>query len=142
MLDYVVFGNPLMNWLIAAAFPVVGIIIARVLISLLAVIGKRAEGLLQKIIEAMNSPILWAGFIVGFRFGMATLTFSDSIKSSLFAAVAFIIVLLLTWCMARAYNVIHEHILIPYVKREDTGVDLTLLNVLSIRFGCLVRAAR
>jgi MscS family membrane protein len=132
MLDYVIFGNELTHWLLAALFPLGGIIIAKIFILIFAAIGKRTGGLTEKIIGALNSPILWAGFVIGFRFAIATLAFSASIQTTLSAAVSFIIVLLLTWCLSKAYHVMHIHVLTPYVEREDTGIDLTLLNVLGI----------
>ncbi len=136
MLDYELFGNKTISWLLLLAFTVGGLIVARIQISVLRAIGNRIQGVLRPLAKALETPVLWAGFLLGLRLGIEPLSFPEQLAATVTLAITFLFVLLITWAMTRAYEAVHQHVFLPYAKREDTGIDLNLLNV----GGLVVRA--
>jgi MscS family membrane protein len=133
VLDQIVLGNSVKVWGVAAAILIVSLVVGRLVSAFLAAVSKHMPTAVVHIIaEGIQGPIMTIVLLFGARVALESLVLPDGAKVLLANATTFLLVLVLTWLCARAYDAIHRGVLEPYASRPGSSVDLHLFVVLRI----------
>ena len=120
-------GNTLENWLLALAWAVGGIIVARILYK---VVGRLARKLTAKtrsnlddlIVDKLEEPLVLALTIIALRTGYGQLTFGDSMDLFVDSAMKVAYALNITWGIARLVDAVIMNFFIPYTLSKESAM--------------------
>lgn len=131
MLDQVVWGNSVQNWLISAGVIVASLIIGRVISALMSRLAKRTRWEIAGIIaDDIGGPVVAFAFVFGMRLSIVTLIMQENVRELLTKGTTFGAGLVITWLFVKAYEAVHKGIFVPYANRPDTRIDLHVFVVL------------
>lgn len=128
------YGNTITEWAIAMVIIIATLVIGKVLYWVF-------KGVLQKltlktktrlddiILDMVEEPIVFALTIAGVWFGLRTLTFPEAFAALLSKGVKFLIMLSVTWLIARLFNAMFVHYLAPLAEKSENDLDDQLLPI-------------
>ncbi|PCJ82718.1 MAG: transporter [Bacteroidetes bacterium] len=125
------FGNPLTEWIIALAYVVASVFLARLVYRIFAQILKKLTASTKSelddlIVDSIQEPVSLAFILLGFYLGYSHLTFDASgvVMGQIFSVAA---VLDITWLVARLLDAVVSNL----VKRISKGSDVSMINQIS-----------
>lgn len=133
-LNQVYFGSSLGQWLLC-----VGIIIGAVMIGKLvywifktrvAKLAAKTESQLDDlIVDLIEEPIVFCITVAGIWYGISQLTLPEKVDRYVDMGVHFLIILALTWLIARLVEALFSHYLMPLAEKSDNELDDLLLPI-------------
>lgn len=127
-LDNTLFGNPLGEWLIALAWFVGSIVLARTLywISqrfLKPLAAKTSSQLDDLLVDTLEEPLAFAIVVVGMWWGYDHLDFGVSVQGWMQKVFTILVTLNVTWLIVRFIDALIREVLIPYAERSSGTMD-------------------
>ena len=122
-------GNSLENWLMALAWAVGGIIVARVLYKVVGGIARKLtaktrSNLDDLIVDKLEEPLVLALTIIALRTAYAQLSFGDGVDDFVDAAMKVAYALNITWGIARLVDAVIMNYFVPFtLRKESTMMD-------------------
>ena len=122
-------GNSLEHWLIALAWAVGGIIVARILYKVVGSIARRVtaktrSNLDDLIVDKLEEPLVLALTIIALRTAYAQLSFGDGVDDFVDAAMKVAYALNITWGIARLVDAVIMNYFVPFtLRKESTMMD-------------------
>lgn len=130
-MNNVFLGNSLSDWLLAASFIFLGVLVGRVAAGLLKGTVKRlGNEFLTTVADEFGGPLTLGVTLAGVSAAVESLTLPARIAHLAGQAIAFVFVLALTWLIVGVYEALHKRVLVPYAARSDGAIDLHLVTVL------------
>ena len=130
------FGSTLEQYLLFFGSLIAGIILAKILYYFIkkyvgALTAKTANKFDDLIIEAIETPLLFAGFIAGLVVGYHFLSPDiEFIKNNFGNAVRSLIILNLAWLLIRLTDGFLDHIVLPITRKTKPGIDDHILPLI------------
>ena len=129
-------GNSLEHWLIALAWAVGGIIVARILYKVVGSIARKItsktrSNLDDLIVDKLEEPLVLALTIIALRTGYGELTFGDSVDAFVDSAMKVAYALNITWGIARLVDALILNFFVPYTHTKE--------NAMMDQFGPILR---
>lgn len=126
--DRIIYHNSLIDWLISIAIIVATILLARIIYWVLSktmhqFTRQTETGLDDLIIKRIDTPVVLAIVLIGFRFSIERLTFPRSIDNYLQRGFVFMITLTITWFLTRVVRSLIEHWFKQYKEAEGGKAD-------------------
>ncbi len=141
MLDDLYYGNTVLQWLTALSLIVVSFIAARVLYWVLKgwlkfIVRRTKLSIDDLILDMAEEPAVFMLLVVGIRLSVQTLTLTAPILLLSENVYIFLLVIGVTWLIARLYDAMHRQFIAPLAAHTGTNLDDQLLPVLrtGIRF--------
>ena len=122
-------GNTLEHWLIALAWAVGGIIVARILYKVVGSIARKLtaktrSNLDDLIVDKLEEPLVLALTIIALRSAYAQLSFGDSVDDFVDTSMTVAYALNITWGVARLVDATIMNFFVPFTLRsESTMMD-------------------
>jgi len=122
-------GNTLEHWLIALAWAVGGIIVARILYKVVGSIARKLtaktrSNLDDLIVDKLEEPLVLALTIIALRSAYAQLSFGDSVDDFVDTSITVAYALNITWGVARLVDATIMNFFVPFTLRsESTMMD-------------------
>jgi len=128
-------GNSIEDWLISLAIAVGSVIISRIFyfISTKAIkpLLEKAKGTLFYIItDMLEEPFAVLIIIGGFYYAQKRLQFAASVNAGFDKIAFFIVILIITWAIARLIDNLISQYLVPVIEKSDSKLDDQLLPIL------------
>ena len=137
------YGNSVMDWLIALAI-VVGCIIAARIFYFISTHGikklfeKLKSKLLYTITDMVEEPLAVIICIAGFYYAQRRLNFSAAVDATIDKVLFFVIILVITWAIARLVDDLISEFVVPIVEKSDSKLDDQLLPIIRKIAGGLI----
>ena len=122
-------GNSLEHWLIALAWAVGGIIVARILYNVVGniarkITSKTRSNLDDLIVDKLEEPLVLALTIIALRTAYAQLSFGDGVDEFVDTSMKAAYALNITWGIARLVDAVIMNFFVPFTLRsESTMMD-------------------
>ena len=122
-------GNPLEHWLIALAWAIGGIIVARILYKIVGSIARKItaktrSNLDNLIVDKLEEPLVLALTIIALRTGYGQLTFGEEVDTFVDTSMKVAYALNLTWGIARLVDALILNFFVPFtLKKESAMMD-------------------
>ena len=122
-------GTSLEHWLIALAWAVGGIIVARILYKVVGSIARRVtaktrSNLDDLIVDKLEEPLVLALTIIALRTAYGQLTFGDNVDDFVDTSMTVAYALNITWGVARLVDAMIMNFFVPFTLRnESTMMD-------------------
>jgi len=128
------YGNTVGEWAIALGIIVGAILVGKVLYWLCSTTLRRLTAKTETkvddiIIDMVEEPIVFAITIAGIWWGIATLTLPETAQDWLDKGVQALIILAVTWLVARLLESLFTHYLAPLADRSENTLDDQLLPI-------------
>ncbi len=128
------YGNTIGQWALALTIIIVALVIGKVLYwlfkGLLNNLASRTKTRLDDIIvDMIEEPIVLALTLVGIWYGLNTLNFPEVFDKWLGNGLQFIVVLNITWLIARLFNSLFINYLAPLAEKSENDLDDQLLPI-------------
>ncbi len=133
--DTIVWNNSLDDWSISLAIIVGGFLFARLIYfitsKLLSKITSKTVWRLDDIlVEKFKAPFIFAIIIGAFWIALQRLHFSAQIETAIGQVYNVLIVLNITWAIARLVSALLQEYLLPYSQRDNTKLDSNVMALL------------
>lgn len=133
--DYTFIGNTLEEWLFALAIAVGSIIVSKLfyLISTKGIkrIFEKAKNRFMYITtDMLEEPIAVIIVIAGFYYAERRLTFPAGVDAKVDKVLLFVMILVLTWMIARLLNDLITEYIVPLTEKSESKLDDQLLPIL------------
>ena len=120
-------GNSLEHWLMALAWAVGGIIVARILYKVVGSIARKItsktrSNLDDLIVDKLEEPLVLALTIIALRTGYSELTFGDSVDAFVDSAMKVAYALNITWGIARLVDAVIMNFFVPYTLSKESAM--------------------
>lgn len=127
ILQHTFLGNSLEHWLLALAWAVGGIIVARVLYKVLGRVARRItaktrSNLDDLIVDKLEEPLVLALTIIALRTGYAQLSFGDDVDLFIDSAMKVAYALNITWGIARLVDAVILNFFVPYTLSKESAM--------------------
>ena len=134
-LDYVIYGNPIQDWLIALVIFALSPVVARGVYWLFANVIKKltekTETILDDIIvEALEAPLLKLLLVLGIWAGLVFLELPSRVDAITRDIVDFLFTMLIAWFLVRLLDGLIDGYIKPIVEASDNDLDDQLLPIL------------
>ena len=122
-------GNSLEHWLMALAWGVGGVIVARILYRIVGsvarkITSKTRSNLDDLIVNKLEEPLILALTIIALRTGYSELTFGDGVDNFVDSAMKVAYALNITWGIARLVDAVILNFFVPFtLKKESAMMD-------------------
>jgi MscS family membrane protein len=128
IMTYTFYHNSLEEWLTSVLIIFLSVLIARgaywLLGTMLKKITQRTETQLDDlIIDKMERPAIMLIIIIGVRFALEGLHFTEGVDTFIHRSFIIVIALNVTWFVLRLVEAFIENFLVPYAKRDDNTLD-------------------
>jgi MscS family membrane protein len=129
------YGNTLEDWLIALAIAAGSILVSRLFYLISTKVIKRIfEKLKNRFMyittDMLEEPLAMIIVIIGFYYAQRRLTLDASIDAMTDKIVLFVVILVVTWAVARLLNDLISQFLVPIIEKSDSKLDDQLLPIL------------
>ncbi len=133
-LEKTFYYNTIFNWLISAVIIVGAIVIAKILFWLINKIVKKATAKTKSklddlLVDMLEEPVVFGLGILGFWFAFARLDFPISFISVINKAFLFLLIINITWMIARTINALIEVYLVPMTEKTENDLDDQLIPI-------------
>ena len=127
ILQHTFLGNSLEHWLMALAWAVGGIIVARILYKIVGNLARRItaktrSNLDDLIVDKLEEPLVLALTIIALRTGYSELTFGDSVDAFVDSAMKVAYALNITWGIARLVDAVIMNFFVPYTLSKESAM--------------------
>lgn len=134
-LNSIFYGNAVMDWLIALAIAAGSVVASRVFYfistkGLKRIFEKAKSRFMYITIDMLEEPLAMILVIIGFYYAQRRLSFAESVDASIDKVALFVVILVITWAIARLLNDLISQYLVPYIEKSDSKLDDQLLPVL------------
>ncbi len=134
MKDIIFWNNSLDNWLISLAIIIGGILLGQLLFYLSSkflskLTAKTAWRLDDILVENFKAPFLFAIIIGAFWIALQRLHFSPRVEAVTGQVYNVLIVLTITWAIARFISTLVQEYLLPYSQRDNTKLDSNVMTL-------------
>ncbi|MBL6645369.1 MAG: mechanosensitive ion channel family protein [Flavobacteriales bacterium] len=122
-------GNALEQWLMALAWAVGGIIVARLAYKIVGRIARKVSAKTRSnlddlIVDKLEEPLVLALTIIALRTGYGELTFGDGVDTFIDSAMKVAYALNITWGIARLVDAVILNFFVPFtLKKESAMMD-------------------
>jgi len=128
------YGNTVGEWAIALAIIVGAILVGKALYWLCSTTLRRLTAKTETkvddiIIDMVEEPIVFAITVAGIWWGLGTLALPEAAERWLSAGVEALIILAVTWLVARLLESLFTHYLAPLAERSENTLDDQLLPI-------------
>jgi MscS family membrane protein len=135
MLEYVIFGNTIQNYILAisivALFVAIGQIFSATFVKILKKLASKTETILDDVlIEVLEKPSIFALFIVGLYIMSSFIIFSDRGHQIYNNVLMILIVTNITWALLKLLEVLMDHYLMPMSQKTKSKLDDQVLPFL------------
>ena len=129
------YGNTLTQWLITLALIVLSFILGRVIVffiirSLSRITKHTSTAVDDILVDKLYQPATTILVILGIRYSLSVLTLPEGVTTFITNGFRFILTLIVTWAVIRAYDVIHDQYLIHIATRTETAIDDKLMPMI------------
>ena len=83
------------------------------------------------VIDMIEEPIIFAVTVAGIWYGLRLLTLPDQAREWIDQGIGFLIVITITWLIARLIDALYREYLVPLAAKTETDLDDQLLPVVS-----------
>lgn len=130
------YNNTVGEWAIALGIVLGTVIVGKVLYWIFKTVVAKATSKSETkiddlIIDMIDEPIVVGFTAAGVWFGLKTLTLTDKAMGFIDNSIKFLIVLAVTWMIARLVKAIFTHYLVPLAEASENELDDQILPVLS-----------
>ena len=134
MLGKTYYGNTLKEWMLSLATIVVAVILAKTLYWIFSRVLKKLTSKTETkfddiLVDLIEEPIVFGVTVTGVWIGLQRLSLTEKIESWVDGGVRFLLILSVTWLVARMVEAIFTQILAPLAERSDTDLDDQLLPI-------------
>ena len=120
-------GNTLEHWLLALAWAIGGIIVARILYKIVGRLARRItaktrSNLDDLIVDKLEEPLVLALAIIALRTGYGELTFGEGVDAFMDSAMKVAYALNITWGIARLVDAVILNFFVPYTLNKESAM--------------------
>lgn len=128
------YGNTILQWAIAFGIMIATLIVAKTAYWICGGIlrrltAKTATKLDDLLLDMVEEPLVLAITIGGVWYALSTLHFSEKVQGWLGRGLEFVLVLAVTWCVARVLDALFQEYLAPLAEKSETDLDDLLLPI-------------
>jgi len=128
------YGNTVANWATALIIIVAVLIAAKILYWILSNVVKKLTAKTKTnfddiLIDLIEEPIVFALTVGGIWFGLNRLIFSEQIGGWIDGGVRFLVIIAVTWLIARLVEAVFTHYLAPIAEKSENDLDDQLLPI-------------
>ena len=139
------YGNTINEWAIAFAIMVAAALVGKTLYWFFTTIVRRLTAKTQTnlddiVLDMIEEPIVFAATIFGVWQGFERLTFSDEINTRIDSVIQGLIILCVTWLVARLVDSLIREYLMPLAEKSENDLDDQLLPILRRTTGTAIWA--
>jgi len=132
MLEYMIFGNTIQNYLLAiivmVLFVGLGQLFSAIVVKILKKLTAKTETIIDDLlVEVLEKPAVFALFIVGFSLIDSFLTFGTRGNQIFNHITTILIVIDIIWAINKVIDVLVEHYLAPLTAKKKSRLDDHLL---------------
>ena len=129
------YGNTIEQWLISFAIIIGAAIVGKILYWFFSVVVRRLTARTQTrlddiIVDMIEEPIVVAATLFGIWKGLDRLTFTEAQREWIAYGMEGLIILSITWLMARLVDSLIREYLVPLAEKTETDLDDQLLPIL------------
>jgi MscS family membrane protein len=129
------YGNTVLDWALALGIVIVAMVVGKTLYwfckTVLRKLTRKTETKLDDIIlDMIEEPVVLAATVFGIWYGLRTLTLPEEAQTWLGNSLQFLLVLSVTWLVARLLDSLFSHYLAPLAERSETDLDDQLLPII------------
>jgi MscS family membrane protein len=130
------YGNTVGQWALSMGFIIGAFVVAKILYWFATNVVRRftqkTETKLDDIIiDMIEEPIVVAVTAGGIWYGLSRLTFSDAVNEAIGRGVEIVVILSVTWLIARLLDAFYREYLKPLADKTETDLDDQLLPIVS-----------
>ncbi len=128
------YGNTIGEWTTALLIIVAALVVGKALYWVCStVLRKATSGTKTKlddiVLDMIEEPIVFAISVVGIWYGLGRLELPESVEGWIWNGIQFLIVLSVTWLIARLLNSLFSLLLAPLAEKSETDLDDQLLPI-------------
>ncbi|MDA8792162.1 mechanosensitive ion channel family protein [Bacteriovoracaceae bacterium] len=128
------YGNTLLEWSMAFGIIIVSFVLAKMVYFFINRIGKKftqkTKSRLDDIfIDMLEEPLVFSVVITGISFALRTLNLPELVESILLNAYHALLIISLTWLVARLFSAVADEYLAPLVKKSEGDLDDQLFPI-------------
>ncbi len=135
-LNQTFYGNTIAEWGYTLLIIIGAFVVGKLLYWFTTNVGRRLTektktNLDDLVIDMIEEPIVFALTAAGIWYALRQLTLPDAARDWIDQGVQFLIVLMITWLIARLLDALYKEYLVPLAERSETDLDDQLLPVVS-----------
>ncbi len=128
------YGNTVGAWLLSAALVLATVVAAKLIYWLVKNIfkqftSKTKSRLDDLLLDSLQQPAIFGMVVFGIWYSLKMLTFPNWIDSIINKAYFFLIIINITWFIARIVSALIEEYVVPMVERSESDLDDQLLPI-------------
>ena len=126
------YDNTIAEWATAMGIILASVVVGKILYWLCSSVlkkltAKTRSNLDDLIVDMVEEPVIVALTVAGILIGLNTLTLSESAESVISGLRQFVIIMCITWLIARLVEAIFSELIAPLADKTDTDLDDQLL---------------
>jgi MscS family membrane protein len=127
--------NTVGDWLISAAIVLATVITAKIIYWIIKniikkVTNKTKSNLDDLLLDSLQQPVIFGMVVFGIWYSFQILTFPDRVDDIINKAYFFLIIINITWFIARIVASLIEEYLVPIVEKTESDLDDQLLPII------------
>lgn len=128
------YGNTVADWTTALLIIVAVLILSKILYWVLSNVVKKLTSKTKTkfddiLIDLIEEPIVFALTVGGISFGLNRLIFSEQVGGWIDGGVRFLVIIAVTWLIARLVEAVFTHYLAPIAEKSENDLDDQLLPI-------------
>jgi len=128
------YNNTISDWAISLLIIIGAVVVTKLLIWFIKNIVKKLSAKSKTkiddlIVDMLEEPLIYIIALGGVWFAVNRLTFTDQVSSYLEHGFWFVVILVVTWFIARLLEALIDEYLTPIVKKSESDIDDQLLPV-------------
>ncbi len=128
------YGNTIGAWATALLIIVAALVVGKALYWVCSTILRKAtthtkSKLDDIVLDMIEEPTVFAISVLGIWYGLGRLEFPESVDGWIWNGIQFLIVLSVTWLIARLLNSLFSHFLSPLAEKSENDLDDQLLPI-------------
>lgn len=128
------YGNTIGQWAISLGIVVGALVVGKVLYWIFSntmrkLTAKTTTKVDDIIVDTIEEPIVFAVTVAGIWFGLKRLTLPEQIDGWIGSATQALVILAITWLIARLLESLFSHVLAPMAERSENNLDDQLLPI-------------
>ena len=132
--DKMFYGNTLLEWMTAFGIIILALVVGKLIYWICknvvrALTAKTDTRLDDLIVDMIEEPVVFAVTVAGVWYGLIQLHFADGVRSFIDSCVEFMLVVAVTWFVARLLDAIFRNYLAPLAEKSETDLDDQLLPI-------------